>query len=143
MHSLAAHAPLAVGLSGEPPLSPQTIGRPPSNFDPPAVPVRSLEEIVGLDGEHPVEEQAPAPAPVEELPPAAAVALDQRRLVVRLLGGEDVELGTFDGPDAAIDRARELVTAIDAAESAGEWPELEGRFLRPGAIVSVDILVAD
>ncbi len=134
---------MAVGLAGEPPLSPEIIGRPPSNFDAPAVPLRSLEELVGLDGEPvPTLEAAPAPAPVEELPPAAA-ALDQRRLVVRLLGGEDVELGTFDGPDAAIDRARQLVTSIDAAESAGEWPELEGRFLRPGAIVSVDILVAD
>lgn len=141
MHSLAAHTPVAAGLT-EPPLSPETIGRPPSNFDAPASPVRSLEERVGIDAEGtPTRETVPAPTPHEELPLAAA-ALGQRRLVVRLLGGEDVELGTFDGPDAAIDRARQLVASIDDAESAGEWPELEGRFLRPGAIVSIDVLVA-
>ena len=78
--------------------------------------------------------------PAEELPPAALA--DPRRLVVRLLGGEDVELGVFDGPDAAIARAKQLVEGIARAEAAGEWPELEGRFLRPSSIVSVDVLAA-
>ncbi|HXH88901.1 MAG TPA: hypothetical protein VNI55_09890 [Gaiellaceae bacterium] len=68
---------------------------------------------------------------------------DRRRVVVRLLGGDDVELGIFDGPDAAVARAKELVVTLGAAEESGEWPEVEGRFLRPGSIVSVDVLVSD
>ena len=66
-----------------------------------------------------------------------------RRLVVRLLGGEEIELGTFDERDAAMDAAQELVTRFSTAEAAGEWPEVEGRFLRPGAVASIDVLVSD
>lgn len=135
MHQLATGNAGSFGLVGsEPPLSPETIGRAPSSFDA-AVPLRSLEELVGLSRR--VESEAP---PAEDLPPAALA--DPRRLVVCLLGGEDVELGVFDGPDAAIERAKELVASLTAAEAAGEWPEVEGRFLRPASIVSVDVLVA-
>jgi hypothetical protein len=137
MHQLAT-GPGALGLVGsEPPLSPETIGRAPSSFET-AVPLRSLEELVGLTA---AAETAPPPA--EELPPAAlvpAAAPDPRRLVVRLLGGEDLELGIFNGPDEAIARAKQLVGVIAAAEASGEWPELEGRFLRPSSIVSLDVL---
>ena len=139
MHQLAT-GPGALGLVGsEPPLSPETIGRAPSNFDV-AVPLRSLEELVGLKPR--TETEAPS---VEELPPAAlalAPETDPRRLIVRLLGGEDVELGVFAGPDAAIARAKELVGSIAAAEATGEWPELDGRFLRPASIVSIDVIAA-
>jgi hypothetical protein len=132
MHQLAT-GPGALGLVGsEPPLSPETIGRAPSSFEA-AVPLRSLEELVGLTA--PAETVAP---PAEELPPAALV--DPRRLVVRLLGGEDVELGVFDGPDTAIARAKQVVGSIATAEAAGEWPELEGRFLRPSSFVSIDVV---
>ena len=140
MHRLATGPRASLGLAGaEPPLSPQTIGRAPSSFEA-AVPLRSLEELVGLSSKPDLE----AP-PAEELPPAALtpVALaDPRRLVVRLLAGEDVELGIFDGPEAAIARAKELVGTLARAEAANEWPEIDGRFLRPGSIVSVDVLAA-
>jgi hypothetical protein len=138
MHQLATVSTAQFGLAGsEPPLSPETIGRAPSSFEA-AVPLRSLEELVGL-GSKP-ELEAP---PAEELPPAALtpVALaDPRRLVVRLLAGDDVELGVFNGPDAAIARAKELVGSLAKAEAANEWAEIDGRFLRPGSIVSVDVL---
>lgn len=135
MHQLATGATGSLGLVGsEPPLSPEVIGRTPSSFDVP-VPLRSLEELVGLT--QGVESEAP---PAEDLPPAAVQVVDRRRLVVRVLGGDDVELGVFDGPDAAIARAKELVATLGAAEAAGEWPEVEGRFLRPASIVSVDVL---
>lgn len=137
MHPLATGAgPLGL-LGSEPPLSPETIGRAPSAFAA-AVPLRSLEELVGLTGAR--ETEAP---PTEELPPAAIQVSDRRRLVVRLLGGGDVELGIFDGPDAAVARAKELVATLGEAEESGDWPEVEGRFLRPGSIVSVDVLVSD
>lgn len=137
MHQLATGSgPLGL-VGSEPPLSPETIGRAPSGFDA-AVPLRSLEELVGLTA--PCETEAP---PKDELPPAAMHVADRRRVVVRLLGGDDVELGIFDGPDAAVARAKELVVTLGAAEESGEWPEVEGRFLRPGSIVSVDVLVSD
>jgi hypothetical protein len=49
-----------------------------------------------------------------------------RRIVLRLSGGEVVELGSTSD-----------------AESTGEWPEFDGRFLRPDTIVSVDVQVAE
>jgi hypothetical protein len=117
-----------VGLvSTEPPLSPETIGRAPSNFDPP-VPLVSLEELVGLD-------KRPAPAPVEPL-----AASDVRRLVLRLAGGEELELGAYDSKDEAVLRAQELIALVNDAEERGEWPEVAGRMVRPASIVSVDLL---
>jgi hypothetical protein len=32
-----------------------------------------------------------------------------------------------------------MVRTIESAEAAGEWPLVEDRFLRPGAIVSIDV----
>ena len=126
---------LATGLGrSEPPVSPETIGRAPSNIDA-AVPLRSLEEIAGIAGQTESE-----PAPTEELPPAAVQTLAKRRLVVRLLDGECLELGAFETPEAAIEQAKRLVAVLAAAEATGEWPEVDGRFLRPASIVSVDVL---
>jgi hypothetical protein len=135
MHQFASGPGMAVGLAGSdgPPLSPETVGRAPSFLEAP-VPLRPAPATVA----------APAPEPVEEpeeeiLAPAA----DVRRLVVRLLGGEEIELASFDGRDAAIAAAQELVLRVGAAEAAGEWPEVEGRFLRPASIASIDVLVED
>jgi hypothetical protein len=66
-----------------------------------------------------------------------------RRLVVRLLGGDEIELGSFDDRDDAMEAAQQLVGRFSSAEAAGEWPEVDGRFLRPGAVASIDVLVAD
>jgi hypothetical protein len=65
------------------------------------------------------------------------------RLVVRMLGGEELELGTFVDREDAIEAAKELVGRFGTAEATGEWPELDGRFLRPGSIASIDVLVAE
>ena len=95
----------------------------------------------------------PAPAPLPE-PPApltfeplslvesAPVEATAARLVVRMLGGEELELGTFDDRSAAIDAAKELVRNFGTAEESGDWPELNGRFLRPASVASIDVLVA-
>ena len=61
---------------------------------------------------------------------------------MRLLGGDEVELGSFDDRDGAMEAAQELVARFSAAEAAGEWPEVEGRFLRPDSVASIDVLVA-
>lgn len=131
----AASGSMAVGLvSGDgPPLSPETIGRAPSIFEAPP-PIRPLSELV------PTPAAPAAPAPVEEV---TVPDLDARRLVVRLLGGEEIELGSFDGRDAAVEAAQALIARFAAAEVEGDWPEVEGRFLRPGSVASIDVLVAE
>jgi hypothetical protein len=136
MHQFASGSSAAVGLLGGsdgPPVGPETVGRPPSGFEAPAIPLRPFPMAV-------------APAPVEtetetdtDEPPVAA---EVRRLVVRLLGGDEVELGCFDDRGDAIEAAQELVARFSSAEAAGEWPEIDGRFLRPGSVASIDILVA-
>jgi hypothetical protein len=129
-----AAAPVAVGLIGaeDPPLSPEPVGPAPSNFEAPPVPLRSFESILA---EHTSTATATlavvavAPEPVET-----------RRVVLRLLGGEELELATYDDREQAVAAARELMTRFSGAESAGEWPELEGRFIRPASVASIDVL---
>jgi len=137
MHQFASGSSAAVSLLGGdsgPPVGPVTVGRPPSGFEAPSVPLRPFPTS-----------QAPAPAETvaetetEERPSAAEV----RRLVVRLLGGEEVELGSFDDRSDAMAAAQQLVARFSSAEAAGEWPEVEGRFLRPGSVASIDVLVAN
>jgi len=134
MHQFASGSSAAVGLLGGgsdgPPVGPETVGRPPSGFEAPAIPLRPFPMSVA---------PATAATDTEELPVAAEV----RRLVVRLLGGDEVELGVFDDRGDAMEAAQELVARFSSAEAVGEWPEIEGRFLRPGSVASIDVLVAD
>ena len=126
-----AAAPVAVGLMGtqDPPLSPEPIAPAPSNFEPPAVPLRSFEAILA---EH-------AATVVEAVPELTAT----RRIVLTMLGGEQLELAAYDARDEAVAAARELMKRFSSAESAGEWPELDGRFVRPASVASIDVLSVD
>ena len=146
MHQFGSGSTAAVSLLGGdsgPPVGPETIGRPPSGFEAPAVPLR------------PFPTAAPAPAAptsatavltveteqeteVEDVPVAAEV----RRLVVRLLGGDELELGTYDDRGDAVAAAQELVARFSSAEASGDWPEVDGRFVRPASVASIDVLVA-
>ena len=138
MHSFASGSTAAVGLlgggggDGGPPVGPETIGRRPSSFEAPPVPLRPFPTAVT------------APAETETAAEAVAVpvAAGVRRLVVRLLGGDEIELGTFADRGDAVKAAQELVERFSSAEAAGEWPEVDGRFLRPGSVASIDVLVA-
>src|SRR5688500_13982312 len=107
-----AAAPVAVGLIGavDPPLSPEAVGPAPSNFEAPPVPLRSSAPILA-------EHASTATAAVAE--PAGT-----RRVVLRLLGGEQLELAAYGDRDEAVAAARELMTSFSNAESAGEWAEL-------------------
>jgi hypothetical protein len=119
-----AATPVAVGLVGaaeDPPLTPEPVGPAPSNFEAPPVPLRSFESI---------------------LAERTAAQATSRRLVIRLLGGDELELGSYDDRDQAVAAARELMERFSAAESSGEWPEVDGRFMRPGAVASIDVLVS-
>ena len=64
-----------------------------------------------------------------------------RRIVLRLTGGETVELGISASAETAVEEGREAVRRIALAEANGEWPEFDGRFIRPDTIVSVDVQV--
>ena len=70
---------------------------------------------------------APAPAPVQAAPRTDVGA----RVLVRLENGERIEVGAFDGFEAAKKRARELMAELG---QAAEWPFLSGRYVRPEAI---------
>jgi hypothetical protein len=76
---------------------------------------------------------------VEPIPAVRRVSHEGRRVVLRLHGDEDVELGRADRREPAMALARKLVGAIEAATSRGDWPEVGDRLIRPGAIVSVDV----
>jgi hypothetical protein len=142
MHQFATGTTGHGGLpGGEPPLSPETIGRAPSNFDAP-VPVIPLEELVRLKAQASGRsEPAALAAPVAMLPTVGPLA-ERRRIVVRLVGGDEVELAVVDGQDAAVERARTIAAELGASEQGGCWPELAGRHVRPASILSVDVLPA-
>src|SRR5688572_9489550 len=143
MHQFASGSSAAVSLLGGetgPPVGPETIGRPPSNFEAPPLPLRPFTTAV-----------LTKPAETDSMPVATepeaetkneTVGPDVRRLVVRLVGGDEVELGSFDDRDGAIEAAQELIARFSAAEAAGAWFEVEGRFLRPDSVASIDVLVA-
>lgn len=65
--------------------------------------------------------------------------VDLRRVVVSLVGDELLEVARVDGREQAVRVARETIQLIEDAQDAGQWPELAGRFIRPDAIVSIDV----
>ena len=66
------------------------------------------------------------------LPPRASASSSA------LSGAEPVEAGAFDAVGEAKDCAFEIVGQLTS--EAGSWPYFRGRYLRPDAIVSVDIV---
>ncbi len=128
-----------------------------------AAPVPTLPDV-GLVPPAPVVPQAPPaplagpiPAPIAEVVPMAepstaptpaadtlpqtaaqpAAADVAARVLVHLTNGERVEAGRFPHVAAARARAEEIVKAL--SDPDGTWPFYGGRYLRPDAIVSVDL----
>jgi hypothetical protein len=66
-------------------------------------------------------------------------APDIRRIVLRVNGDEPIVVGSAEGRENAVRIAREMVQHIEQAASSGEWPQIDERFIRPGAIVSIDV----
>jgi hypothetical protein len=88
----------------------------------------------------------PEPQPAEGPEPAAdahaeAVASGAKsfHVAIRLVNSEAVPVGTYA---SAADAEAEAAAVVKRLASAGpaEWPSIRGRFLRPDAIVSVDIV---
>ena len=64
---------------------------------------------------------------------------DTRRVVLRIHGDDDIVVGSAEGRDNAVQVARDMVLHIEQASTKGEWPQIDERFIRPGAIVSIDV----
>ena len=143
MHQFANGSSAAVSLLGGgepgPPVGPETVGRPPSGYEAPPIPLRPFPTSVA---KAPAETQPEAEAEQEDEHEDVPAVAEVRRLVVRLLGGDEIELGSFDERDDAMEAAQNLVARFSSAEASGEWPEVDGRFLRPGSVASIDVLVA-
>lgn len=77
-------------------------------------------------------------APVQSISPAVEEMRSERSasVFVRLTSGERIPVGEFDSAEAAESRARELMQQLDGD---GEWPQIEGRYVRPDAVVSIDV----
>jgi hypothetical protein len=89
------------------------------------------------------------PVPIQEEPPVGAesappeesaepVAEGEFELVLRLTDGDRVPIGDFASIEEAQEKAGEVVQQFTEAKE-GRWPFINGRFLRPETIVSIDI----
>ena len=70
-------------------------------------------------------------------------APDTRRVILRVNGDDDIVVGSAEGRDNAVQIARNMVLHIEQASTKGEWPQIDERFIRPGAIVSIDVQRAE
>ncbi len=63
-----------------------------------------------------------------------------RRVVVRLVGDDVVQVGTAPNRDSALILARSVIAEID--DASGDWPLVGNRLLRPESVLSVDLVTA-
>jgi type IV pilus assembly protein PilB len=126
--SPGAAAPTAPPIPAAPPAPPTP--------EPPVAPEapKPSEPPVSAAPE-PAAPAAPPPPAVPQPTPAAF------RLVLRLLNGELLELGSFEDRASADASASHVVQQLIAGEAAG-WLAFDGRYVRPGAIVSLDVIAA-
>ena len=118
-------APEPVSISYEPVAAPE----PPPAAEPEVAPepVFTPEPIAEM--------QAPA---VEQ--PAADAQSETWYVVLRLADGDRIDVGSFGSSDDATAHARGVVEQISTQSG---WPFFEGRFLRPEAIASVDLVAPE
>jgi hypothetical protein len=70
-----------------------------------------------------------------------AVVADVYHVVVRLTDGDRVVAGTFPDAEQAHRLAKELQSGFADADS--DWPLVEGRYLRPQAVISIDLVAEE
>jgi hypothetical protein len=118
-----------------------TPGTEPAAAPPPAVSVPSPSAPPPAAAAPP---QAPAPIGIAAVGPAPATTEAPTatsvtfRVFARLSNGERIEVGTHAGEESAKAEATALMRFLKA--DGGDWPFLDGRFVRPEAIVSVDVV---
>ena len=76
---------------------------------------------------------------VSSLPPESAPAAQTFRVELHLVGGERISLGRAAGEEEANALAREAVAEL-TAQRTDRWPCFGGRFVRPEAVLSVDVV---
>jgi hypothetical protein len=97
-------------------------------------PVEANEEVALEDaGDSP-----PEPDAGSEDAPASAPEGGGFELVLRLVDGDRMTLGSFSSIEGAQEKASEVVRQF-AETKDGSWPFIGGRFLRPDTIVSIDV----
>lgn len=79
------------------------------------------------------------PATLPATPTRGFGAPDTRRVILRVHGDDDIVVGSAEGRESAVQIARDMVRHIEQATAKGEWPQIDERFIRPGAIVSIDV----
>jgi hypothetical protein len=67
-----------------------------------------------------------------------AVVGDVVHVVVRLTDGDRVLAGTFPDAEQAHDLAKELQASLGQSDTT--WPLVDSRYLRPQAVVSIDLV---
>jgi Type II secretion system (T2SS), protein E, N-terminal domain len=124
---------------------------PPPAPEPVAISYTPVESVVAPEQQvapEPVVEPEPVlttePVAEAQVPameePAAEPQAETWYVVLRLADGERIDVGAFGSSEDATAHARGVVEQI-SAESG--WPFFEGRFLRPEAIVSVDLVAPE
>jgi hypothetical protein len=81
----------------------------------------------------------PAVEPEPAAPPEAVAPASSWGVEVRLTNDERIEIGVHPTHEDALEAARAVVVQASASDQ-GSWPFVAGRFLRPDAIVSVDLV---
>jgi hypothetical protein len=113
----------------------------------PALPLSAVTEEPPLNPFSHNGTRIPAAEPVTRTPPPAANAsfvasapVRKKKIVTNVLlclsNGERIPVEAFDEPDSAKDRARALTQELQATS---EWYFVDGRFIRPDAVISIDL----
>ncbi len=108
------------------------IEAPPPPAPAPVAPVPDSGDPIATEPTPPAPDPDPDPDP-QPMPPAAGY-----RIGIRLTNGELIIAA--QAPD--VDSAEMLALAVvgDLTTPGGSWPRVQGRYLRPELILSVDIL---
>jgi hypothetical protein len=105
---------------------------------PPPLPVE--QPLAAAVTPEPLAEQVEVPPPMVSAEPEPAPAPTSiHAVLIRLREGDVLEVGTFPTAAEAAARAQDVVRQIAAAEGEATWPFFGERYLRPDAIVSVDL----
>jgi hypothetical protein len=112
-------------------------------------PIQTVEPVLQVEPVLPAEPEPvllpePEPVPVVE-PVAVEQTLEQPveqpcSVELRLANGERIEIGAYASHEEAVEGARHVVAQ---ASVEGTWPFVDDRFIRPDAIVSVDLVRQD
>jgi len=95
----------------------------------------ALRSYAGQDEADETDPLAPVSAAPEQ---AVAPPSSTTRVLALLANGERVEVASAPDAAGALAQARSFILSLDERRP-GEWPFAGGRFLRPDAIVSVDV----